>query len=50
MKSGKLQKFNVATITISDNAARHNRPVYSHGTWMNETVYLAFLIEERYNF
>jgi len=24
MKSGKLQKFNAATITISDNVTRHN--------------------------
>lgn len=39
MKSGKLQKFNAASITISDNDGSAQWVAYSYGTLMNEAVY-----------
>lgn len=41
MKSGKLQKFNAATITISDNVARHNKPYIAiELQWMKQFTVL----------
>lgn len=48
MKSGKLQKFNAATIAISDNVARHNESRIAMN--FNEWSSLPYSIEERYNF